>query len=128
VLKTDNLPTPCAAVMKSGNLNFLETSGPVQACNGTALPFYPFYLECQKPAHTSKCLRGLRLRRGAGEDSALQSRYAAYVGSSLPKFRNSLSVTKRLYATTTTCCVTTLKRDDLKTRVPYVTFKSDTLR
>ena len=25
--------------MKSGNLNFLELSGPLQACNGTALPF-----------------------------------------------------------------------------------------
>jgi hypothetical protein len=25
-------------VLKSGNLNLLETSGPVQACNGTALP------------------------------------------------------------------------------------------
>ena len=24
--------------MKSGNLNFLEPSGPPQACNGTALP------------------------------------------------------------------------------------------
>ena len=24
--------------MKSGNLNFLETPGPLQACNGTALP------------------------------------------------------------------------------------------
>jgi len=29
--------------MKSRNLNFLEPSGPVQACNGTALPFYVFY-------------------------------------------------------------------------------------
>jgi hypothetical protein len=29
----------CAIVMKSGNLNFLEPSGPLQACNGTALPF-----------------------------------------------------------------------------------------
>jgi len=28
------------AVMKSGNLNFLVPSGPLQACNGTALPFY----------------------------------------------------------------------------------------
>jgi hypothetical protein len=28
--------------MKSGNLTFLETSGPLQACNGTALPL-PFY-------------------------------------------------------------------------------------
>jgi hypothetical protein len=25
--------------MKSGNLNFLEPSGPLQTCNGTALPF-----------------------------------------------------------------------------------------
>jgi hypothetical protein len=28
--------------MKSGNLNFLEPSGPLQACNGTALPL-PLY-------------------------------------------------------------------------------------
>ena len=27
--------------MKSGNLNFMEPSGPLQACNGTALPFFP---------------------------------------------------------------------------------------
>jgi hypothetical protein len=33
------LPPPCAVVNKSGNLNFLESSGPLQACNGTA-----FYL------------------------------------------------------------------------------------
>ena len=37
--KADNLPPSCAVVTKSGNLNFLELSGPVQACNGTALPF-----------------------------------------------------------------------------------------
>jgi len=29
--------------MKSGNLNFLEPSGPLQACNGTALPSYKIY-------------------------------------------------------------------------------------
>jgi hypothetical protein len=29
--------------MKSGNLNFLEPSGPLEACNGTALPFTIFY-------------------------------------------------------------------------------------
>jgi len=34
------LPPSCAVVVKSGNLNFLETSGPLQACNGTALPLY----------------------------------------------------------------------------------------
>jgi len=36
--KADNLPPSCAVVTKSGSLNFLEPSGPVQACNGTALP------------------------------------------------------------------------------------------
>jgi len=30
--------------MKSGNLNFLEPSGPLQACNGTALPLVTYIL------------------------------------------------------------------------------------
>ena len=38
--KADNLPPSCAVVMKSGNLNFLELSRPLQAFNGTDLPFY----------------------------------------------------------------------------------------
>ena len=38
--KADNLPPSCAVVTKSGNLNFLEPSGPVQACNGTALALF----------------------------------------------------------------------------------------
>ena len=33
------LPPSCAVVMKSVNLNFLEPSGPLQACNGADLPF-----------------------------------------------------------------------------------------
>jgi hypothetical protein len=32
------LPPSCAVVRKPGNLNFLEPPGPLQACNGTALP------------------------------------------------------------------------------------------
>ena len=39
-VRLTTLPPSCAVVMKSGNLNFLEPSGPLQACNGTALPFY----------------------------------------------------------------------------------------
>ena len=38
VRKADNLPPSCAVVMKSGNLNFLEPYGSLQACNGIALP------------------------------------------------------------------------------------------
>jgi len=35
--------------MKSGSLNFLEPSGPVQACNGIALPLhFTFFLETEK--------------------------------------------------------------------------------
>ena len=43
--KADNL----TVVMKSGNLNFLEPSGPLQACNGTALTLLLFcwlFLHC----------------------------------------------------------------------------------
>jgi hypothetical protein len=32
--------------MKSGNLNFLEPSGPLQACNGTALPLLVLTNNC----------------------------------------------------------------------------------
>ena len=42
VRMADNLTT-CAIVIKSGNLNFLELSEPVQACNGTAVPLYVLY-------------------------------------------------------------------------------------
>jgi len=38
-VRLTNLPPSCAVVMKSGNLNFLEPSGPLQACNGTAFPY-----------------------------------------------------------------------------------------
>jgi hypothetical protein len=44
VRKADNLPPFCAVVTKSGSLNFLEPTGPVQACNGTALPFINHFL------------------------------------------------------------------------------------
>jgi len=40
VRKADNLPPSCTVVTKSGNLNFLETSGAIQASNGIALTFY----------------------------------------------------------------------------------------
>jgi hypothetical protein len=43
--------TFCAVVMKSGNLNFLELSGPLQACNGTALPLPLPTLDAPKLYH-----------------------------------------------------------------------------
>ena len=35
-LRLTNLPPSCTVAMKSGNLDFMEPSGPLQACNGTA--------------------------------------------------------------------------------------------
>jgi len=57
VRKADNLPPPCAVVTKSGNLNFLELSGPVQTCNGTALPFFLgwFYYKNISDAPSYEC-------------------------------------------------------------------------
>jgi hypothetical protein len=43
-VRLTTLPPSCAVVMKSGSLNFLEPSGPLQACNGTALPLYWLYI------------------------------------------------------------------------------------
>ena len=40
--KADNLPPYRAVVMKSGSLNFLEPSGPAQACYGRALLLLPY--------------------------------------------------------------------------------------
>jgi len=39
-IRLTTFPPSCATVMKSGNLNFLEPSGPLQACNGTVLEIY----------------------------------------------------------------------------------------
>ena len=53
--------------MKSGSLNFLEPSGPLQACNGTALPYLETLSYCSQKIivpsyeHVTMCLhlRGL---------------------------------------------------------------------
>ena len=37
-VRLTTLPPSCADVMKCGNLNFLEPSGPLQAYNGTGIP------------------------------------------------------------------------------------------
>ena len=47
-LRLTTLPPSCTVVMKSGNLNFLEPSGPLQACNGTALSFFYLFWDFTK--------------------------------------------------------------------------------
>ena len=42
-VRLTTLPPPCGVVMKSGNLNFLEPSGPLQACNRTDLLYFTYF-------------------------------------------------------------------------------------
>jgi len=48
-VRLTTLPPSCAVVMKSGNLNFLEPSGPLQACNGDCFTFAVIVLCCYSP-------------------------------------------------------------------------------
>ena len=63
--------------MKSGNLNFLEPSGPLQACNGTALPFYS-----SDDPHVQCCSRGNRqtmvVRQNKGPVSLDRTRHMTF--------------------------------------------------
>jgi len=45
-VRLTTLPPSCAVVTKSGNLNFLEPSGPLQACNGTDIPYHYIVTYC----------------------------------------------------------------------------------
>ena len=59
-VKMTILPPSCVVVMKSGNFNFLESSGPLQACNGTALPLplpQVLYPSGPKPLTLDVCIR-----------------------------------------------------------------------
>ena len=45
----DNFINNLCIVMKSGNSNFLEPSGTIQACNGTDLPLRLHKPSCRRP-------------------------------------------------------------------------------
>ena len=54
-VRLTTLPPSCSVVMKSGNLNFLEPAGPLQACNGTALPFVSWVRVSVSKATGNRC-------------------------------------------------------------------------
>jgi len=56
VRKADNLPPSCTVIMKSGNRNFLEPSGPLRARNGIDLPL-PYHVGVIDSRNVS-CLQG----------------------------------------------------------------------
>ena len=69
------LPPSRAVVMKSGNLNFLEPSGTLQACNRTALtlPYiHEFHIYKSVPDHiSSKCCGFIALMVQSSHDILL---------------------------------------------------------
>jgi len=72
--KADNLPPSCAVVTNSGNLNFLEPSEPVQACNGTVLPFYPKcfrQVHCPSSGVSQHCIHAVGICRASSVDCLL---------------------------------------------------------
>jgi hypothetical protein len=58
--------------MKSGNLNLLEPSGPVQPCNGKALPFFfmPVYFLIPVPVDSKVQVCGRSIAGIAGSKLA----------------------------------------------------------
>jgi len=68
-VRLTTLPSSCAVVIKSGNLNFLESSGPLQACNGTALPLPLYSPVCSiYLSLMSHCLHsGVSVQKGKGK-------------------------------------------------------------
>ena len=106
------LPPSCAVVMKSGNLNFLEPSGPFQACNGTALPFplplipdlnqiNPFHIPLSPPQDmfklilsTSGCVfQALPVRHGFNRKPCTYLSSAPYVPHA-PQIASSLIISR----------------------------------
>ena len=55
-VRLTTLPPSCAVVTKSGNLNFLEPSGPLQACNGTDIPLCKSTSEAETNSITAEAL------------------------------------------------------------------------
>ena len=67
-VRLTTLPPSCAVVMKSGNLNFLEPSGPLQACNRTALPnvFYSceqYFVSLCRQTSVSVFVKAINLKK-----------------------------------------------------------------
>jgi hypothetical protein len=57
--------------MESGNLNLLEPSGPLQACNGTALPFY-LYPQNRKLGGSQSGSGRFRWKRTSSEHGTME--------------------------------------------------------
>jgi hypothetical protein len=85
VRKAGNLTT----ILCRGNLNFLEPSGPLQACNGTALPL-PFSKTSLRFMHIPAllCLRTFMRTNELPSASASGEGYTIFMLSCVPQSHN----------------------------------------
>jgi len=77
--------------MKSGSLNFLEPSGPLQACNGTALPF-----TLKVMGESGNWASGLYVITRLEALGAVLLKLQAVLFGSFQTFRSALNVHKHL--------------------------------
>ena len=75
-VRLTTLPPFCAVVMKSGNLNFLEPSGPLQVCNETASPFILRCMGANCSLRISERNMHSNLFRQSAQDSSMLGRSA----------------------------------------------------
>ena len=74
--------------MKSGNLNFLEPSGPLQACNGTDLPF-TFYV--QQPSLQNRVVYEIMWKNIVELDRPQMTIWRMQIACCIPKTTNTPS-------------------------------------
>jgi len=88
--------------MKFGNLNFLETSGPVQACSGTALPCINFINICpimqQATRHFSALVTFWHTLQNLKHKITWKIKHQKYVsfGATAPQWARASSFTRFL--------------------------------
>ena len=87
--KVDNLNTfMCQIVLKSGSLNLLEPSRPVQACNGIDLPFQLLV----SLSSSSSCVRLLPLLRITSTLSTISPSIRCFKTVATPDVTNPVSL------------------------------------
>jgi hypothetical protein len=80
--------------MQSGNLNFLEPSGPLRACNGTALPFFYLYVLNENVKNT---IYVLHRRASEIKQKTLSRTEICFFVQALPLRLSDLTVLRNMY-------------------------------
>ena len=85
-VRLSTLSSSCAVVTKSVNLNFLEPSGPLQTCNGTALFYYYYLLQlsCHSVAVVSTIVQTKQIRINIHKRNNTKTQYKQHKTQQIP--------------------------------------------